>query len=210
MAQVLVDGSIFLHIPKTGGSWVTAALKDQNLIRRKVEGKHACMDRVLYERTRFAPWRREFFTFCFVRNPLSWYESWFKFMSDPKQNWRDWGSTISGRKGWHPNAILNGCGAEDFNTFVANVVRKRPGYVTELFGWYTKPPISFIGRQENLAEDLIRVLSMRGIAFDEQRIRSSIRENVSGDHHLEWDPDLRRDVVQLEYAAFRRFGYEPE
>ena len=60
---------------------------------------------------------------------------------------------------WHPNAMLNGLGSSDFNTFVSNVNRKRPGFVTEMYGWYVRPGVHFVGRQENLAEDLIEAFS---------------------------------------------------
>ena len=41
-------------------------------------------------------------------------------------------------------------------------------------------------------------------------IRSAAPTNVSPRGlATEWEPALRREVVQLEYAAFRRYGYEP-
>ena len=41
MAIELVDGSIFLHIPKTGGNWVTQVLSESKLIKRQVGHKHS-------------------------------------------------------------------------------------------------------------------------------------------------------------------------
>ena len=77
--------------------------------------------------------------FCFVRNPLACNELFFAYMSDPKVAWREWGKSASGPgRGWHPNYMLNGCGSSDFNSFVRNVIRKRPGYATEFYGWYAE------------------------------------------------------------------------
>ena len=38
---------MFLHIPKTGGMWVSAALRDLGLVRCRVASKHADMARVV-------------------------------------------------------------------------------------------------------------------------------------------------------------------
>jgi hypothetical protein len=211
MALLLRGGAAFLHIPKTGGSWVTEVLDRQGLIRRRFSHEHAGIDLALTWFSRRRWLQAQPFMFCFVRNPLSWYESFFAYMSDPKVAWRKWGRSASGPgQRWHPNNMLNGCGSPDFNEFVRNVVRARPGYVTELFGWYAKPPISFVGKQESLAEDLIAVLRACGAQFNEDGVRQTPPVNSRVlERAIEWDPAVRREVIQLEYAAFRRFGYDP-
>jgi hypothetical protein len=208
MALVLIDGSVFLHIPKTGGTWVTKVLTDAGLVRREVSKKHADIDRLVNYwhrkgRTQLPP-----FVFCFVRNPIKWYESYFKYVSQPRVNWKTWGTTPSGTVGWHPCNMLNECKSDDFNEFVRNVVRVRPGYATELFGWYTKAPVHFIGKQENLREDLIRALKMRQLPFDEDALRNSPAAGVSDDQKISWDPALRELVAKLEYGGLVRYGYE--
>jgi len=65
--------------------------------------------------------------FCFVLHPLKWYESWLKYMAQPARNWRAWGSRQD-LFDWHPNTVLNGCGASEFNQSVRNVVAKWSGY----------------------------------------------------------------------------------
>jgi hypothetical protein len=211
LAQLLRGGAVFLHVPKAGGTWVTDVLKRQGLIRRRFAHEHAGIDLAMIWLSRHRWLNTPPYIFCFVRNPLSWYESFFAFMSDPKIDWREWGSSASGpARGWHPNYMLNGCCSSDFNTFVRNVIRKRPGYVTEFFGWYAKPPIAFVGKQENLADDLIAALRGCKAEFDEDAIRRSAPLNVSaGAHAIEWDPALRKEVIQLEFASFLRYGYEP-
>jgi hypothetical protein len=210
MALLLKNGSVFLHVPKTGGAWVTSVLESQGLIERRIAEGHADMDRALlwFARRR---WRsKPSFIFCFVRNPLSWYESWFRFMSLSKWNWMQFGTSASGSQGWHPNYLLNGCGSDDFNTFVRNVIRARPGYVTEMLGWYTKPPISFVGKQENLDADLVDALKQAQLPFDEGAVPAAARVNEGGESiGIEWDPALRAEVIRLEYAAFVRYGYDP-
>lgn len=225
MALLLKDGSIFLHIPKTGGNWVTTVLREQNLVRAEFGHKHADLahlfSRPAKRRLRNLPgwlgmlgarrhWARggKPFMFCFVRHPLTWYESWFKYMNQAHTNWRNFGDEKS-LYDWHPNAVLNGLGSTDFNRFVRNVAARRPGYVTELYGAYTAPAVDFVGKQENLREDLIRVLTRLGLEFDEAFIRSHREVGVSSPQSVEvaWDAELRQQVEKLEYAGLVRYGY---
>src|SRR5690606_24420034 len=112
---------------------------------------------------------------------------------------------------WHPNAALNELGSDDFDTFVRNVVTHRPGYVSELFGWYATPAVDFVGRQEHLADDMIRVLRAMDVRFDEDRIRNfgEVGASPRPKKPIEWDPALRRAVERLEYPALVRYGYVP-
>ena len=49
MALLLKKGECFLHIPKTGGSWVSVILKEQGLIKKEIGyHKHIDWTRVSY------------------------------------------------------------------------------------------------------------------------------------------------------------------
>jgi len=110
---------------------------------------------------------------------------------------------------WHPNAVLNGLGSEDFNEFVWNVTRERPGYVTELYYSFVGSNVAFVGRMETLVDDLISVLSQQGVAFDENQIRNLDKVNTTTREALsiEWDPKLKKTVTALELPALAYFGY---
>jgi hypothetical protein len=144
------------------------------------------------------------FRFCFVRHPLSWYESWWKFMETV--NWRDFGKTNSASL-WHPNSILNGLGSNDFNEFVWNVMQKRPGYVSELFMSYTKSGINFIGRTESLNQDMLDVLTLLDIEIDKTKILEAPKFHQSKKVEVEWDPKLKEMMLKLELPALIHFGY---
>ena len=137
----LIDGSEFLHLPKTGGNWVTRVLEQNHLVERYIQHKHASYDLNLFgdrmgsgrqlvhlcSRLAAGKFKRilgipydepdaaSCFRFCFVRHPLSWYESWWKYMKS--RGWNDWGRKNSARY-WDPNSLLNGLGSDNFNTFV--------------------------------------------------------------------------------------------
>jgi len=146
------------------------------------------------------------FSFCFVREPLSWYVSFWRFMESV--SWRPSGD-VRNPYHWHPWTVLNGLGSSDFNEFMSNVNRKRPGYVTELYGWYVHPGIRFVGKQENLQEDLIKVLSILYPGLEAKSIREIPALNESPIHIKKpiWDPALRRETFKLEYASYVRYGY---
>ena len=230
MTVQLPNGSEFLHIPKTGGSWVTQVLQANNLAVRNVGNKHADFDRNLYSdrlgfsarqlakvglKTGLRRIKKELgfairptkspFRFCFVRHPLSWYESWWKYMNG--NSWADWG-TQNSLEDWHINSTLNGLGSPDFNTFVRNVIRARPGYVSELYFAFAKPGISFIGKTETLKADLESVLRHLELPYDPESLDSP-RANQSAppSEEIIWDSELRRLVTLLELPAIVHFGY---
>ena len=222
-----------MHIPKTGGSWVTRILEEFDLIEGRIGHKHAAAERILnayryggagahaaylFKRRVRKKWGRIFnmpaghpkpFMFSFVRHPLAWYESWFKYQS-LRCNWRAWGNEVN-PENWHPISMLNGLGCENFNAFVRKVANKCPGYVAELYGGYTKPGlVDFVGRQENLREDLIHVLDRLGLPHDPAVIRKRSPINVSAEAEIRmhWEPGLRAEMERIEYAALVRYGYQ--
>ncbi len=194
------SGALFLHIPKTGGSWVEFALGQAGLEIEQAQ----TMEGVSWRHSLVSMNVREYpFVFSFVRHPLSWYESWWKFQAGI---WKVYEPGC-----WHPQRILERCESDDFCEFIRLVIRHEPGYVSRMYEWYIGPPghdhLQFVGRQENLVEDLIEVLTMLGCEFDAEAIRHAPRANESEKRFGEpvWDPALRAAILELEAPAIRRF-----
>ena len=226
MTILLTNGAVFLHIPKTGGIYIHAVLDALGLVKAPLGHEHADFDRAFWNDRyhcdakvlrhilrRAAGFRRapatmapDAFRFCFVREPLKWYESYWRYMQS--LNWREWGDELDPCR-WHPNAMLNGLGSSDFNEFIYNVNRKRPGYVTELFSWYVRPGVQFVGKQENLVTDILRAFSLTNLEIDHSKFAAVGRLNESPANipMPEWDPALRRETLRLEYPGYVRFGY---
>jgi len=226
MALLLKGGAIFLHVPKTGGRWVTKVLEASGLVVSKLGHMHADADRVLsplggsgFNLLSFIVRRRlgllprtNPFLFCFVRHPLRWYESFFNYNCEDAVNWRYEGD-VDNAEQWHPNAPLNGLGSRDFNVFVRNVIAKYPGYVTDMYSRFASPQVAFVGQQEHLCDDLIDVLKTLRLPFDERFIRNFEEVGVSPKQatKFDWDPALEAEVTRLEYAGLVRWGYvEPQ
>ncbi len=222
MAVILKNGALFLHIPKTGGTWVTKVLRDLGLARCSIGHRHANLEHILAPGWQGLGRRLEYlrkrpslrlhprpFTFCFVRHPLSWYESFYLYKSQPSLNWELDGDEHCFHR-WHPNAVLNGLGpGREFNEFVTAVMDRYPGYVSALFSHYTFRPVDFVGRQESLRDDLVKVLERLGCDFDpnEVRVKERINRSEAADRPV-WDPEVRARALRLEAAALERFGYE--
>ncbi len=192
MGVILKCGAVFLHVPKTGGCWVEEALRVTGQWHRHLPHRHADMTGSCTTKNlkssgpdigsataalacrRNRCWRNLPVLLCarsaeMVRIVVAFMES---------KNWRRWG--LQGfANAWHPNSVLNGLGSDDFNQFIRNTVRARPGYVTELFSRYTDERIDFIGRQESLVDDFITVLHELNVTFDEQQVRELAPVNVS-------------------------------
>jgi hypothetical protein len=77
-----------------------------------------------------------------------------------------------------------------------------------MYGWYTKRHVDFIGRQENLVDDLIEVLSIMNIKFDEDYIRNRQKVGVSPKKELIWDEGLKKQVALTESSAMIRYKYQ--
>lgn len=208
MAVLLKCGALFLHIPKTGGNWVTEVLEEAGLVMAHVSGKHASDQLVDFESFFRQPYayskpNRGLYKFCFVRHPLRWYESWFRMQQT--QGWPVRGDAAGPgglRPFWNPTVELDGLGSPDFSTFVRNVLRYKPGFVTSMYHRYVALGTHFVGRQEALVDDTIHVLRKElGLHLDEAAVRARVPVNVSKSLPVVWEPGLAEEVLRTESGA---------
>ena len=221
MTIILKCGAVFVHAPKTGGSWVETVLDELGLISKRIGHPHSIYEMGLYYhnfQSRRQILKNYFFEkifgkrslndkpfiFTMVRNPIRWYESWWRYMEGI--GWPNFGELGSVSR-WHPNAVLEDLVDNDFNTFMLRVNKHRPGYATELLYSYARPGISFVGRTENLAEDLSRVLHYLKVDFDETILKGMEKVNESKGSEVTWEPDVLRTTELLELPALCHFGY---
>jgi hypothetical protein len=194
MPTLLTPRMLFLHVPKTGGTWVAAALQAggveyERLWTRLGPGSrgHATLEQARAHADRF--------TFAFVRHPLDILRS-------------RWAGSM--RDGWPESRLLHDARSDDFATFVDRVVELHPGFVGARFEEFTGPPeapISFVGRYESLVDDLVRALDLAGEDYDLAALRGQPPANDSdyaADAAL-YDLPLASRVVEAEHAAIRRW-----
>ncbi len=184
------SGLAFLHVPKTGGTWAVRAMEAAGVSLADI-GMHADRNDL--------PLHGEFFCFAFVREPLSWYRSWWCH----RHTFCD----------WQDGQPLDQVGRAPFEQFVSDALGRFPGYVSDLFEQFTGPvgaEIDFVGRYESLVDDLIEALRRGNQTFTESVIRSYPATNVSS---RILDTHCRRDIIdrlkETEHRAYERF-YETE
>jgi hypothetical protein len=190
MASLVTARTRFLHVPKTGGYWVTSALKAAGVTVEPSEDLpfHAN----LAESQSYA----DRFTFAFVRHPLDWWRSY-------------WSHRM--RHGWQTDVAIDvEAGAFDFDEFIGRVVGVASGGAGSMFAEFVgaaEGEIDFIGRYEHLADDLVTALRLAGEDFDETALRASPRLNESD--YLRLPALYRRDtaerLAESERTAIGRF-----
>ena len=213
---------MFLHVPKTGGTFVRTVLGD---LSERLGGRRNCVilgrgmvDGVLPRHhallTHFTqmgqPTLAKDRIFTLVRNPLAWYESnWRAFNQNP-----DWiGQT---RKFvWHPQKILSVLWDSDPNKWLESIIVSCPGHLSRLSDLYLGPKgvefVGHIGRTETLVDDLADFLVYHDVCDDRIRdeVKSMKRVNASDKSvPIEWDRNLVDELLRVESYYCERFGYE--
>lgn len=196
---LILPKSAFIHIPKTAGLWVRAAIKRSGIRTFEYGEQHTHFPQLLTFRDR-KYWRKRL-VFTFVRHPLAWYRSRWAFRL---------------KTGWQMKHPLDfRCACNDFAGFVRNCRRHFPnGWMTEEYGNYvdSEPDlIRFVGRQERVVDDLLAVLEQAGESFNAKALKSTPRTNESLlDGHTPqqlaiYTPELVEMVLEMESAVISRY-----
>lgn len=142
---LILPKSCFHMIPRTGTTWVRQAIIES---MGKGNGKLPYYETGDKHAVIENPAGK--LGFCFVREIPAWLESRHRL-----GKWND---------------MLSPFWDVDFNKFKANLAERPKGIIGRYFKKYTDQ-CGFVGRTENLAEDLIKVLALAGEKFDPDIIR---------------------------------------
>lgn len=186
---LITDKLAFFHAPKTGGTWIRAALAACGVESQELVDTHC------YPRDIPAEIRRTHFCFTFVRHPAYWYQSRWAFRV---------------QSGWEPRHPLDWhCATNNFVDFVHNSIDYMPsGWCTWLFGQYANDS-DFVGTMENLTEDLLFVLKSTGHNVPEPVIRNLAVVNSSRTDGkppiARYTPELLEQVLITESSIINRY-----
>jgi hypothetical protein len=181
-------------VPKTGGTWATTALRASVPDLREPSGEGDRRGHFLWNEL-----PQGIFRFGFVRDPATWYRSHWTH----KKTHEDYAEV--------PDAFDEVVRASvDFPSFVRTVTTEVPGFLSNLYELFLGPPgaIEYIGRYENLVDDLIEALGRASdlTQADYQKIRQIAPVNT-GNTTAEITPDLREMIAVSEQPVIERFGY---
>ena len=135
--MLIFKNAVFLHVPKTGGTWVKAAVSNAG-----IEFEEYLVDGDIHGDLSYCPFRDRFI-FAFVREPLSVYQAVLAFQDD----------------GWlgPAQSVRHGLCSADVPHLLENVLRLEPAWCSRMFEDYVgrtvADEISFVGRYEALADD---------------------------------------------------------
>lgn len=185
--------SLLLLPPKTGSTWLRAALEEANVFHILLGPEQ------LRGHGRLALYGREFkFIGAFVRHPISWYHSYWRYRNS--------------NSSWDARWIIDSdCRSSDFDQFLALACSLHPGYITNLFSEFTgspDKPIDYIGKSECLAQGLLEFLQKLGEKFDPVAIECLSPKNVSGPMYHPSD-EICDLVFSAETGCYKRYGYNP-
>jgi hypothetical protein len=192
---IKTEKSVFYHIPKTGG------IGTKEAIRRVGMPYGRCR-----ENGDFGEWgmRREHstfrsvipehkdgrYSFAFVRHPIGWYKSFWCYRA--KTGHLD--------LKFPPDRVWD----DDYERFINNMVSKYPyGFLGKLYQFFVGTNanrLDFIGKQENLEDDLVQALNNAGEEYDETHLRRVLSKNFN----LSGRAKKYRDACQLSGTATDR------
>ena len=137
------------------------------------------------------------FSICFVRHPVAWYRSFWC--------WRLKKNRL------YLSFPLDHCWDDNYNIFIEKALDKFPdGFMSQLYRYYELDKMDFVGRQENLVEDLVTALKMAGDTFDETVLRNRRIANVSAGNPRYGDRAiiggaLKERIMQAEHWAMETY-----
>ena len=214
--------ALMILIPKTGCIWRYKALEKLDIeyvrwddICKRTWSPHytashymcTCNEKFQSEHKDCFKGEQIDFIATFVRHPVAWYESIWKYYQyrtrkEPRR--MKWDVRKVGKNNIKDQIT--------FDDWVDTMLTNHPLWYTRAIDLYCGPPEAewchWIGRTETLEEDWLEILEILGYQInDEQKelIHSMGPENQSTTEIITWNPELKQKVIEMEHEVIERF-----
>ncbi len=218
--MLVTDRFAFLHIPKTGGSFIDSVLRDNlpaECFREVPPSRHPHLGW-----DELPPAAAELPVLCFVRNPWDWYVSWYHYriqrLSSPVRG-KMFATAFGEGANSFAETVRRAC-TGDFEHPDERLMRA----VRELdVDFYTARVLTMlgagleeerltVGRFERLVEDLEGFMGAHHVPLPKGfhakvRAHPPVRASTHGSYRSYYDPALRELVASRAHVVVERFGY---
>jgi len=196
--------TIFVHVPKTGGSWVRSVLIKNGATEFSYPHDLIQHHYLKIKIIGLKP-------FCFIRHPLMFiYSLWRHWAGNPqcrinnsnKKMYYQWDKKAYGE------ILCRNIVESDINATLQNFTCNHPGFVSGLYNCFTKGCI-LVGKYERIKEDLLQFLYQFNGSIEYPLfidILNSTRVNVSQGDKLLVDKKIALEFMANEEACLR-YGY---
>ena len=189
-----VNNSIFIHLPKTGGTFLRNVLLkfSSDAVTDVSQGFHRYLD--THDLSKYD------FSFSIVRHPIAWYESVWKHINIVKTKGIGWGGNT------HTLSEIEKYYSKNFNIFIKNVIDNEPGFYSNALKDYIGPnydSVDFVARTENLYEDSCYILDKLGISYDIDILNAT--HTFARNEEIIWDSLNKELILQAESKIIDKF-----
>jgi len=184
MALRLPTGATFLHVPKTGGTYVRKALQAAGVFSEPFKGKH---EPIAWQDIQ-GP------VFMVVRHPVALLRSYWLHMMT---------------YGWSAEREFDDCQHTDLVAFLQRIAEEAPGAVGRLYSAFYDPveAEACVGHTESLTADLVAFLDECGIDYNRDQLYLTPMANVAQMAPPELDHEHVDIIRQSEPETFELWGY---
>ena len=223
MSMLITKHFAFVHVPKTGGTFL------YDLCREHLPGDWL-IENELTQHSPYRALRREVArgalpaavadlpVIAFVRNPWDWYVSWYHHeMVQPPDRSRWWLDRYDFASQDFKQIVTKACTESSGEQMQMRLMRReRMDFYSAGFALLVKEGVPDgaieVGRFENLRDDFLAFLGRHGVPVDgafEEAVRSSVPVNVSArsDYRGYYDDELRELVADRASDLIAEYGY---
>jgi len=185
--ELKYTNSTFLHMPKTGGSWIERSLVVSKSSFERIDPDLSCRG----GHTGYYYKAITGFSFSFIRNPFEWYKSLFKYNKIHRR--------------------VASWDTEDINKFTGDLIYSGHSlYNMSKYYFGNNYEVSFIGKYENLVEDFIEALSLAGEPVDKSLIRNFGTKPINHTSEVtceDYNISTKNIIFGADSYIFKRFKY---